>query len=909
MLHHHFSRRHGNPSPRKMINVSLRAGKFFQRLSILRDSLFSIMAWPIAATFLALAGWGALLTHFEQTKQRTQTTLLAQITALSRSYADHVERAVESVDQTLRHTRFEWEITEGKLVLDEIDQRKPSLPSHVATLSIADQDGYISTGTHRESEKVYVGDRSYFIAQSLTALDHLFISPPVFARPTKQYLIPFSRPLINSSGGFKGVVIASSIPAYFTANYDSTTFGEYGLLAVAGTDNILRVSRSGRVVHTPDTPIFLHLPQFESQSGAKLLNGQEWFTDQRSRFVGWQTVKGYPLIAMTAFDQSTAMAGYWTDRIAVIRTAVIATIILAVFTMVAMLLSARIAWGKHQFQLVQATYRMATEKGGEGFFIARPVRDQYEVIVDFEIIDCNQGGASLFTMQPRELIGKSVSMLYSGFERDRLMRRLRRAMRTGHYEGEVQATATDSGDLRWLFLRLARSNNDLAITVRDITEAKTHIKELERIGNEDALTGLPNRHWAQSFLPQAISRAESNQKLLAILFVDLDRFKQINDTEGHSTGDELLKHSAHRLKLAVRQHDHVVRLGGDEFVVILENIAGKSDVAPITERALHVFEESFRLPRGAYRVSASVGVSIYPADGKDAQTLLKNADIAMYAVKKSGKGHYRFYEEKLFEDLRDRLEWEVELRHAIEQDQLIVYYQPRIDISSGQTSSMEALVRWGHPARGIVGPNEFIALAEETGLVLPLGERVIEKVCAQLATWRRSERGLLPVSINVSPRQLNENDIPGILATCLARYQLDAHLIEIEVTETSMMPDSPHVLKAITAIQNMGIKMCIDDFGTGYSSLSQLQQMDFDVLKVDRSFTMKIEKMEHGKVFFQAIITMAHALGMRVVAEGVENMEQITILKALCCDEIQGFFVSEPLPPGELQPTPSFNFS
>jgi EAL domain-containing protein (putative c-di-GMP-specific phosphodiesterase class I) len=274
----------------------------------------------------------------------------------------------------------------------------------------------------------------------------------------------------------------------------------------------------------------------------------------------------------------------------------------------------------------------------------------------------------------------------------------------------------------------------------------------------------------------------------------------------------------------------------------------------------------------------------------------------MYSVKTSGKGSYRFFEPHFHEALRERLEREFELRHAIAHDQFVMYYQPRVDISTGTTASMEALVRWAHPTRGMLAPGDFVPLAEETGLILGLGELVIDKVCAQLAYWAKRNQDMVPVSINVSPRQFNEVNIADIFARALARHAIEPRLVEIEVTESSMMGENHEVSKALHALQQMGIKLSIDDFGTGYSSLSQLQQMDFDVLKVDQAFTAKIEKTEQGKVFFTAIVTMAHALGMRVVAEGVENLEQIKILKSLHCDEIQGFYISKPLPASDAQP-------
>jgi EAL domain-containing protein (putative c-di-GMP-specific phosphodiesterase class I) len=305
--------------------------------------------------------------------------------------------------------------------------------------------------------------------------------------------------------------------------------------------------------------------------------------------------------------------------------------------------------------------------------------------------------------------------------------------------------------------------------------------------------------------------------------------------------------------------------------------------------------------QGEHSIGTSIGVSIFPRDGTDATALLQNADIAMYSVKTSGKGGYRFYDLKFFDELRARLEREGELRHAVENDEFVMYYQVRVDVFTNAATSFEALVRWQHPSRGLVEPREFIPLAEETGLILKLGELVIHKVCAQLAHWSRNGQKLLPVSINVSSRQFNETDISSIFSSAIGHYDLDPNLLEIELTESSMVGSSTDIIESLAAIRQLGIKLLIDDFGTGYSSLAQLQLLDFDILKIDQAFTRRLEKTEQGKILFIAIITMAHALGMRVVAEGVETANQITILRSMRCDEMQGFFISVPLPATDKQ--------
>ena len=386
-----------------------------------------------------------------------------------------------------------------------------------------------------------------------------------------------------------------------------------------------------------------------------------------------------------------------------------------------------------------------------------------------------------------------------------------------------------------------------------------------------------------------------------MLFVDLDGFKTVNDALGHAAGDELLRTVGKRLKTAVRPRDHVVRLGGDEFVVLLEQTGGPADVEHVAGRVLGAFRDGFHLQRSTHVLNASIGISLFPEHGGDAETLLKHADIAMYSVKTEGKGQYRFFQSRFYEAIRTRLETEMEMRRALDQRQFVVHYQPRVDLSAGTASSMEALVRWERPGKELIGPDRFIPLAEETGLIVRLGEQVVDSVCRQLAYWSRSGAALVPVSVNVSPRQFSQCDILALFRSAIGRHGIDPALLEIELTESSMMQEGIGESGVFGQLRELGIKLCIDDFGTGYSSLSQLQRLRFDVLKIDRAFVLRIEHPE-GDTLIASMIAMAHALGMRVVAEGVENQRQMQLLQTLGCDEGQGYFFSRPVPPGETQP-------
>ncbi|MGZ5817503.1 MAG: putative bifunctional diguanylate cyclase/phosphodiesterase [Burkholderiaceae bacterium] len=484
-----------------------------------------------------------------------------------------------------------------------------------------------------------------------------------------------------------------------------------------------------------------------------------------------------------------------------------------------------------------------------------------------------------------DLVAQRTSQLASAnilLTEDRLKRKQIEAELLGRY-----AELTD------LNTRLDRAEEHL-------TEKKLYERELWRMANEDALTALPNRHWLNNILPDALERARLAGNQLALFFIDLDDFKNVNDTLGHAAGDLLLREVADRLRSVLRPSDYVVRLGGDEFTVILDPVDGIEDVAYVASRIIEVLREPFELLRGRNTIGTSIGITIFPRDGEDTETLLKNSDIAMYHANAQGKGHFRFYQPELYENLKVRLDTERALVQALENNQFVLHYEPRICTFTGELRGLEALVRWQHPERGLVQPNQFIPLAEDNGLILKLGEVVLEQACAQLAQWKKDGLKLVPLSINVSARQFNNGNIRNLFATYLERHEIPTDMLEIELTESSMMGDHTDVLEQLSAIKKMGIKLLVDDFGTGYSSLSLLQRLDMDVLKVDRSFTSDLGNSAEGEIFFNAIVSMAHALGMLVVAEGVETEQQLRILQSLSCDEIQGYFIARPVPAEEV---------
>jgi diguanylate cyclase (GGDEF)-like protein/PAS domain S-box-containing protein len=419
--------------------------------------------------------------------------------------------------------------------------------------------------------------------------------------------------------------------------------------------------------------------------------------------------------------------------------------------------------------------------------------------------------------------------------------------------------------------------------------------KLAYLAQFDSLTGLPNRHLFHDRLAQAMAHAKRNGKPVSVLFIDLDRFKLINDRLGHGAGDKLLKEAAKRLQGCVRRSDTVGRLGGDEFSAILLDLEDPADAGLVAQKILHALATPFDLDGQEAYVSASVGVTLCPADGEDAETLVMNADAAMYRAKEQGRNNYQYFTREMNDRAIQRAQTEAQLRHALERREFLLHYQPRVDMRSGRISGFEALLRWDHPVRGLISPLEFISILEDTGLIVPVGEWVIEDVCRQIAAWMRSGFAVPPVAINLSARQFQHKDLEGSVRRILENTGTSPALIQFEITESLLMDDPDGATRTLRALHAAGLKLSIDDFGTGYSSLAYLKRFPLDALKIDRAFVRDVAEDVDDAAITVAIIGLAHSLGLQVVAEGVETEAQLRFLSGHGCDEMQGFYFSRPV--------------
>ncbi len=454
----------------------------------------------------------------------------------------------------------------------------------------------------------------------------------------------------------------------------------------------------------------------------------------------------------------------------------------------------------------------------------------------------------------------------------------------------------------WYLIKEARTpEGGTALTFVDITKQKQVEEQIRRQANYDSLTELPNRMLFRDRLTRAIVSARRENGLVALLFIDLDRFKVVNDTLGHIVGDRLLRKAAERLQASVREVDTVARLGGDEFTIILQDIARTEDAAIVANKVIDSLGKPFLLDGHEAFIGASIGITVFPSDGDNAATLLRNADVAMYRAKDAGRNEYRFFTKAMDAQALNRMSLENDLRYAVERQQFFVHYQPIVELRSGRVINVEALLRWRHPKRGLVAPDEFIPLAEETGLIKPLGEWVLRTACAQAQAWRDMDLPVFGVSVNLSSGQLKRGFSRETVAAILEETGLSPDLLTFEITESLIMEDTEEAITYLHAIKEMGVGLSIDDFGTGYSSLNYLKRFPVDSVKIDRSFVRDVTVDPEDASLADAIIALAHNLGLKVIAEGVETKEQLDFLQSRGCDLYQGYYLGRPMTAKGLQ--------
>jgi diguanylate cyclase (GGDEF)-like protein len=503
-----------------------------------------------------------------------------------------------------------------------------------------------------------------------------------------------------------------------------------------------------------------------------------------------------------------------------------------------------------------------------------------------------------------QCVGKHVSEVLPPEIAARLMEQVAAVLQTQQVRA-VDYVLPRAGGFHHFEARLALTGaNEVLGLVRDISERKQAEEQIRRLAYCDSLTGIPNRQAFLEMLERELLHAKLGAKKFAILFLDLDAFKKVNDTLGHSIGDLLLQLVSERLCETLRPRDvvsrldsqtNLARLGGDEFTILIPDLVHVEDALHVAERIKETMSRPFQIESHEIFVTSSIGISLYPEDGQDCDSLLKYADIAMYHAKSRGKNNAQLYSASLTKQIMSHAKLEVGLRKALKNEELYLLYQPQVDVPSAAMIGVEALLRWKHPERGIILPNEFIPLAEETGLIVPIGEWVLRTACRQAKAWQRSGQAALRVAVNLSAKQFKSENLMQIVLSTLADSGLEPHLLELELTEGTLMDDANATIVTLEQLRAVGVYLSIDDFGTGYSSMNYLKRFDVRALKIDKSFINGIPQDTQNAAITQAIIAMAHGMKMAVVAEGVETASQLALLGQYGCDTVQGYYLGKPV--------------
>ncbi len=562
-----------------------------------------------------------------------------------------------------------------------------------------------------------------------------------------------------------------------------------------------------------------------------------------------------------------------------------------VFSVVSYLLFEKLVLSRRRGRESEERYRAVVEQAADGILFIN--------CDDKKILEGNAAFKGLLGYENSEIVDMTLyDMIAEDIETTDLeigrIIKEKRDMKLRHKDGS-QLYAELSASI------LSYDDKDaMCVVVHDITARKLFEEQLMYQASHDSLTGLANKNLLIDRLNQATAYQKRKKMILAVMLLGLDRFKVVNDTLGHGAGDSLLKLVSERLTCGVRSYDTVARLGGDAFVILVTDVADTNDIITVAKNILNLFTSAFKLNENELFVTASIGISMYPLDGESAEHLLMKADTAMYYCKGQGGNNYQFFAEEMNRKVKDRLSMETNLRKALEQQEFILYYQPKVDLSTGEICGMEALIRWQRDGR-MISPAEFIPLAEETGLILPIGEWVFRTACSD--SKRLIDMGYpnLHISANLSARQFAQESLVELIKGILKETGLDPMHFELELTESILMKDEVKLIKKLRAIKDTGVRLSIDDFGTGYSSLSYLKRFPIDAIKIDRSFVMEITSNPDGAAIVQTILAMAHTLKLRVVAEGVEKPEELMFLREHGCEEMQGYYFSKPVPLSEFE--------
>jgi diguanylate cyclase (GGDEF)-like protein len=864
-------------------------------LQFLRVHFVQIVAWPVLVLILELALWSWTHTKIDTERALFEKKGLQVATDLCNDYAKVLPEIIEQINQITLQVKYNAEHTRGKPNLEAMSRSGIFQAPYIRNVMVADRYGNLLTSSLASRPKASGGDRDYFQFHKNDDSDRLQIGRPVVGRLLGKPMIPFTRRLNTANGDFDGIVLVAIDPSYLASFYAGSFPGKTGLMAVVGLDGTLRAAKMGAVTQAQMSEALPAVPLFATPDGVMRLAGEPWFGDKQPRFVAWKTLKDFPLVAILGISEEEYLAPHFESVAESRQEAIAAGLALLLFGLVATGMAVQLARKQHQDELIRRAYRVATEGANEAFYLVDALTGAQGVIVDFLLVDCNERATEFYDLDRAQLIGTKLSGLHPPGYFQELMLAFRHAMESGFHEDETRTPSGSRLKVEWVRRRMVRSGNALAVTELDTTERTQAKERVEFLAHHDSLTGLPNRVLLRDRFEQAMSIALREETSVALLFLDLDHFKQVNDSFGHQVGDQLLLEVVKRLQSCIRDVDTICRMGGDEFVIVISDIKDVSDLSRIAQNMLTDVSEPIQIDSHEFHTSASIGISVFPDDGDNFDTLLKNADTAMYQAKDSGRNVCRFFTAKMNADSLAQMQLHNQLRVALQRQEFQLHYQPQIHLVNGSITGIETLIRWYHPAHGMISPADFIPLAESTGLIVPIGDWVLQEACKQARIWLDHGGPGYRVAVNLSALQFKRGNILESVQQALAHSSLPPDMLELELTESILLQDKDAAMKTLQSLKALGVHLSIDDFGTGYSSLSYLKRLHVDALKIDQSFVRDIVTDVDDLAITQAIILLGKTLQLKVVAEGVETAGQAQTLRDSGCHHAQGYYFCRPL--------------
>ena len=848
--------------------------------------------------------WGAAWSVIGLERDATEENAVHASSQLLEAYKAQMVRNLGAIDQALKVVKFAYEFQENRFSLPEMSE-KGLLPSSVVfDVRVADADGKLidSSATRDQGTGTNISGRDYFVAHRQFDTGKPYVGESVYNDTTRQWELHFSRRLNAADGSFAGVVVITVDPAYFTSGYEHASLGEQGSIGLLGPTGQILVLRSGDTARSGGRPVDLGALG-DGAAGAARLQYDTW--DGVDRYTAMERIPGSQLFAVVGLAEDEQFTEFRKHKRNTLFEAGAASVLLILGAAVLSRLMSQLNASRRRMRKIQQTYHAASEGSVDAFYVLHNEVDASGAIVDFRIGDVNQQGERLVGMQKKQMLGRKLTELFPNVHANHFLSDLIGVATTGAIHEKEWHNNGDS-DLRaeWLYRQVVQVEDGVVTIMRDISERKRLETKVQYQATHDALTGLANRTLLHDRLHQAIAQATRNEREIWVIFVDLDRFKMVNDSLGHKAGDAFLLAVSERLQAIVREADTVARLGGDEFVLVLPESNETSMTVNTLQRIMQTISRPIPVEEKEFSLNCSLGVAVFPNDGEEAELLIERADMAMYRAKETGRNNFQFFTAEMNERLIERMRIEEALRDAVERQEFELHYQPQVDLVTGRVIGAEALIRWRHPEMGLISPARFIPLAEETGLIVPLGHWVLRTACEQTTTWERA--GLLGphglrMAVNLSARQFAQPDLVQSIADAVRDSGIAPDRLEIELTEGLVMTDVENAIETMHEMKRLGVQLSIDDFGTGYSSLAYLQRFPIDVLKIDQSFVRDITASSGDATIVHTIISMAHNLRLRVIAEGVETEEQLAYLRKHECDEMQGYYFSRPLPAAEME--------